>query len=283
MRAVRTVVDGLTFAEGIRWHDGAVYFSSMHDGRVRRIGPGGKAEVVATLDDDATSGLGWLPDGRMLVVAMHGRNVMRREPDGRMVVHAALDDVATFHANDMVVARDGTAYVGNFGFQLFPLLDPRPAALARVAPDGSVSVAAPDLWFPNGIALTPDERTLIVAESGGYCLTAFTRAADGTLTDRRPWAMLGDGNPPDGFCLDAEGAAWIAIPSTGKFIRVREGGEVVETISVDRHALACVLGGPERRTLYMAVSREIEPEKCLADPGGAVLLAEVDVPGAGRP
>lgn len=282
MRAIRTVVDGLAFAEAPRWHDGAVYFSDMHGRRVLRIGDNGEAEVVATLDD-ATSGLGWLPDGRLLVVAMHARRLMRQEADGSMVVHGDLKGVATFHANDMIVAADGTAYVGNFGFSIFPLIDPRPATLARVAPDGTVSAAASDLWFPNGIALSEDGGTLIVAESGAFCLTAFTVADDGSLSDRRIWASLEAGNAPDGICLDAEGAIWVAIPHHRKFIRVREGGEVVDTIEVDDHALACVLGGPDRRTLYMAVSRELEPDKCLVDPSASMLAAEVDVAGAGRP
>lgn len=282
MRAVRPVIDKLTFAEGPRWHDGALYISEMHSRRALKIVDAGKAEVIAQLDD-ATSGLGWLPDGRLLVVAMHERKVMRRERDGAMVIHADLGKVATFHANDMIVAADGTAYVGNFGFPIFPLGEPRPATLARVAPDGVVSAAAEDLWFPNGIALTGDGRTLVVAESGAFCLTAFAVNADGTLSNRRVWAALGEGNAPDGVCLDAEGAAWVAIPHQKKFVRVREGGEIVETITVKDHAIACVLGGPGRRTLYMTMSLELEPEKCLSNPSAAVLAAEVDVPGDGRP
>lgn len=282
MRSLRTVIDKLVFAEGPRWRDGALYFSDMHARRVLKVGDAGKVEVIAQIDD-ATSGLGWLPDGRLLVVAMHGRRVMRRERDGAMVVHADLGEVATFHANDMIVAADGTAYVGNFGFSIFPLGEPRAATLARVAPDGTVSAAAEELWFPNGIALTGDGRALVVAESGAFCLTAFTVSADGALSDRRVWAALGEGNAPDGICLDAEGAAWVALPHQKKFVRVREGGEIVETIEVSDHALACALGGPERRTLYMTVSLELEPEKCLSNPSAAVLAAEVDVPGEGRP
>ncbi|HEX7784501.1 MAG TPA: SMP-30/gluconolactonase/LRE family protein [Sphingobium sp.] len=282
MRAIRTVIDNLVFAEGPRWYDGALYISTMHDQQVLKITEAGEAEVIAALDD-ATSGLGWLPDGRLLVVAMHTRKVMRRESDGTIAVHGDLNSIATYHANDMIAAADGTAYVGNFGFSIFPLGQPCPATLARVAPDGTVSPAAENLWFPNGIALTDDEKTLIVAESGAYCLTAFTVGADGSLNDRRMWASLGDGNAPDGFCLDAEGAAWVALPHQKKFVRVREGGEIADTIPVDRHALACVLGGSDRRTLYMAVSEELEQEKCLSNPSAAVLAAEVDVAGQGKP
>ena len=253
MRDIETIADGLIFAEAPRWHDGALHITDMHGGHVLRIGDDGAVTIEAKLDD-MTSGLGWLPDGRLLVVSMADRKVMRREPDGQMVEHADLNGIATFHCNDMIVAADGTAYVGNSGFSLFPMGEPRTAAVARVDPAGDVNVAAADLWFPNGLAITADGGTLVVAESAGYCLTAFAIGSDGTLSDRRVWAPLAAGHAPDGLCLDAEGAAWVAVPHLRKFIRVREGGEVVETIAVDRHALACALGGPERRTLYMAVS-----------------------------
>jgi sugar lactone lactonase YvrE len=183
----------------------------------------------------------------------------------------------------MVVAPDGTAYVGTFGFSLFPFGDPCMASLARVAPDGRVSVAADNLFFPNGIALTDDGRTLIVAESMACRLTAFSVNPDGTLSDRRVWAVLGEGRAPDGICLDAEGAAWVAVPQQKAFVRVREGGDMLETIAVPDHALACVLGGEDRRTLYMTTSAEVEPDKCLANPSASLLMTRVDVAGAGRP
>ncbi len=282
MRRVHRLISGLSFAEGPRWHEDALYISDMHGRRVLRIDHEGSARVVAQIED-ATSGLGWLPDGRLLVVAMNARKIMRREHDGAMVEHADLGGIATFHCNDMIVSADGTAYVGNFGFPIFPLGEPRPATLARVDRNGVVSAAAADMWFPNGIALTGDGRTLIVAESAAVCLTAFAVADDGTLSDRRVWAHLGQNNAPDGLCIDAEGAAWVAVPHHRKFLRVRQGGEVVETIEVEEFALACALGGPERRTLFMTVSHELEPERCLANPSASVLVAEVEVPGEGRP
>ncbi len=282
MRDLRTIVDNLVFAEGPRWHDGALHISDMHGGRVLRIGDDGGLTSLAEIDD-MTSGLGWLPDGRLLVVSMAARKLMRRETDGRMVEHADLNAVATFHCNDMIVGADGTAYVGNFGFSLFPMGNPCLAVVARVEADGTVTVGASDLWFPNGIALTADGRTLIVAESAGFCLTAFTVAKDGTLSDRRIWAPLPEGHAPDGICLDEDGAAWVAIPHLKQFVRVLHGGEIAETIAVERHALACVLGGPHRRTLFMTVSTELEPEKCLSNPTAAVLATEVDVAGTGRP
>ena len=262
MREVRTIVDGLVFAEGPRWHEDALHISDMHGQRVLRIGDDGSVTTEAEIDD-MTSGLGWLPDGRLLVVSMAARKIMRRESDGRMVEHADLSEIATFHCNDMIVGTDGTAYVGNFGFSLFPMCDPCTAAVARVTPAGQASVGAANLWFPNGLAITGDGRTLIVAESAGFCLRAFAISADGTLSDRRVWAQLETGHAPDGICLDEEGAAWIAVPHLNKFIRVREGGELLETICVERHALACAMGGLNRRTLLMTVSHELEPERCL--------------------
>lgn len=282
MRDVRTIASRLPFAEGPRWHKGALYFSDMHGRRVWRLTEGEQLETVASLDA-ATSGLGWLPDGRLLVVGMESRKVMRQEADGSMVVHADLSGTVADNINDMIVSPEGVAYVTNFGFSLFPLGEPCPTVLPRILPDGSVSIAAEDLMFPNGIALTADGRTLIVAESMGFRLTAFTVAADGELTDRRVWADLGEGNAPDGICIDAEGAIWVALPATHSFVRVREGGEVLETIEVEDHALACVLGGEDRRTLYMATSVELEPGACLSNPSASLRAARVDVPGAGRP
>lgn len=282
MRTLTTLAAGCSFAEGPRWRDGALYFSDMHARRVVRIGADGALQPVAMFDS-AVSGLGWLPDGRLLVVAMEARKVMRLETDGRIVEHADLSAVASHNANDMVVGPDGVAYVGNFGFSLFPLGEPRTTNLARVAPDGAVSAAASDLFFPNGIALSEDGRTLIVAESAGFCLTAFTVEADGALTDRRLWAHFGEGWAPDGLCLDRDGAAWVALPHAHKFVHVREGGAILDTVEVRDYALACVLGGPDRRTLFMAVSSELEPEACLAKLGAGILATEVDVPGAGWP
>ena len=281
-RRVRTIVEGLSFAEGPRWRDGALYLADMHANRVLRVRADGGYDVVAKLEGPV-SGIGWLPDGRLLVVSMNDRRLMRREPDGRIVVHADLSDIAHWHANDMAVAADGTAYVGNFGFSLHPPGEFRSTSLARVAPDGAVSEAADELWFPNGIALSRDGRTLIVAESGAFRLTAFDVAPDGALVNRRVWAQLGVGESPDGVCLDAEGAAWIALPTQRAFVRVREGGEVVETIEAPQIALACVLGGADRRTLYMMSAAHTAPEDCVADLTGTVTATEVDVAGVGFP
>ena len=204
-RKLETVVEGLAFGESPRWRDGALYFSDVHANRVGRLFPDGRHEFLTTFDGPV-SGIGWLPDGRMLVVSMWDKKILRREPDDSFVTHADISSLATGHANDMIVRDDGVAFVGNFGFSLYPPEDPRPAVLARIDPNGSISVADEETYFPNGMVITPDGKTLILGESGGACLTAFDLAADGTLSNRREWAQFPMGAVPDGICLDAEGS-----------------------------------------------------------------------------
>ena len=281
-RTLQTLVSGLSFAEAPRWHAGALWLSDMHADRVVRVSMSGALEVVAQFDGPV-SGLGWLPDGRLLVVSMHDRRVLRLEHDGRVVEHASIAGVAPYHANDMIVAADGTAYAGNFGYSIFPREEPRATVLARIAPDGSVTAEGRDLWFPNGMVITPDATTLIVAESGAARLTAFDVATDGKLGSRRVWAEFGTGQAPDGICLDAEGLMWVAMPRQNKFVRVREGGDVVETIEVDDYALACVLGGADRRVLFLLTSGETHPDRCAAALSARVRTTRVEIAGAGRP
>ena len=282
MQEIRTIVSGLSFAEAPRWHDGALYITDMFDNRVLRIDEGGTASVVARFDAPV-SGLGWLPDGRMLAVSMEARQVLRQEEDSRFVLHADLSGIATYHANDMIVTEDGTAYVGNFGFSLHPPEEPRMATLAKISPSGTTTAVAEDLFFPNGMAVTPDNGTLIVAETGGCRIVAFNIGSDGALAGRRIWADLGAGVMPDGMCLDEEGAVWVALPLAKEFVRVREGGEVVDRIQVADAALACVLGGPDRRTLYLMTSGALDPESCRTQRNASVLAVGVETPGAGRP
>jgi sugar lactone lactonase YvrE len=183
----------------------------------------------------------------------------------------------------MVVAADGTAYVGNFGFSLTPRGEVKPAKLAKVTPDGRASVAADGLLFPNGSVITPDGRTLIVGESAGRCLTAFTIGADGELGERRPWAPMPEGAFPDGICLDADGAVWVASPPTREVLRIREGGDILERIATEQMAIAAMLGGSEHRTLFICTADSTDPAYCLAHHTARVLAVEVAVPGAGRP
>ena len=276
----RVLAEGLRFPEGPRWRDGRLYFSDMHAGRVLALDADGRCEEVLALDGDEPSGLGWLPDGRLLVVAMRARKLLRRDPGG-LAVHADLAPLLPLLANDMVVDGRGRAYVGNFGFDLHAGERPRPTSLALVHPDGRSELAAADLLFPNGSVVTPDGRTLIVAESFGARLTAFDVAADGRLSRRRVFAAL-EGAVPDGICLDAEGAVWVASPVSHGALRVREGGEVTHRIAVERQAYACMLGGPERRTLFLCTAESPDPAATAAR-RGRIEAVEVDVPGAGWP
>jgi sugar lactone lactonase YvrE len=281
-RTLTTLVADIAFGEAPRWRDGWLYLSDIHADRVLRVAPAGGYEVVATFDGP-TSGLGWLPDGRMLVVSMHDRKLLREEPGG-FVEHADLSAIATWHANDMVVAEDGTAYVGNFGFRIFPVREEaRPAAIARVAPDGAVSVAADNFWFPNGAVITPDGSTLIVAESRAKCLTALDIATDGSLVNRRLWGQMSDEQLPDGICLDAEGAIWIASPPSREVVRMAEGGAILETIVTEQEAIACMLGGDDGRTLFILTAEGRDPAWCRENHTARVLATTVEVRGAGRP
>jgi sugar lactone lactonase YvrE len=281
-RTTTIVLDGLCFPEGPRWHEGRLFFSDQHDHRVVAMTPGGEAQTTVVEVPQQPSGLGWLPDGRMLVVSMLDRRVMRME-DGKLVEHADLSAFATAPCNDMVVDAQGRAYVGHFGFAMYEGEGPRDASLLLVQPDGSVSIAAEPLQFPNGTVITPDGATLIVGESMGGRLTAFTIAADGSLTDRREFAKL-EGAVPDGICLDAEGAVWSACPLSGRVLRVKEGGEVLDEVKVSHDfAFACMLGGADRRTLYICTAPTHVPSECRVQRGGRIEAVEVDVPGAGLP
>jgi sugar lactone lactonase YvrE len=280
-RSTTIVLDGFCFPEGPRWHDDRLFFSDQHDHRVVAMTPSGAAETIVEVPQQP-SGLGWLPDGRMLVVSMLDRRVMRFE-DGRLVEHADLSAFATAPCNDMVVDAQGRAYVGHFGFEMYEGQGPRDASLLLVQPDGSVSIAAEPLQFPNGTVITPDGLTLIVGESMGGRLTAFTIGPDGSLTDRRLFAKL-EGAVPDGICLDADGAVWSACPLSGRVLRVKEGGEVLDEVKVSHDfAFACMLGGADRRTLYICTAPTHIPAECRTQRAGRIEAVEVDVPGAGLP
>ena len=276
----KVLLDGLVFPEGPRWRDGVLWFSDMHAGRVMSVDVAGRSEVIVEVPN-CPSGLGWLPDGRLLIVSMNDRKLLRLDPGGLSEV-ADLSDIATFHCNDMVVDAQGRAYVGNFGFDFAagePLV---PAALALVTPDGAVRVAASDLEFPNGTVITPDGKTLIVGESFGGRLTAFDILPDGMLANRRVWAQL-EGAVPDGICLDAEGAIWVASPLSSEVLRVREGGAVARRIAVETQAIACMLGGADRRTLFILTAGSVDPERAKKEKRGRIEAIEVDVAGAGYP
>jgi sugar lactone lactonase YvrE len=280
-RTTEVLLDGLAFPEGPRWHDDRLWFSDQHDKRVVAMDTDGKSETIVEVPNQP-SGLGWLPDGRMLVVSMKDRRVFRLETDG-LALHADLAALAPGECNDMVVDATGRAYVGNFGFDMYGGEKPRDTCVIAVEPDGAARVAADGLSFPNGTVITPDGRTMLIGESMAARVSAFDIDADGNLSDRREWATL-SGATPDGICLDAEGAVWIASPFTGDVLRVAEGGEVLDTVkSTHPGAFACMLGGADRRTLFICSAPSHIAEECVAAHQGRIEAVSVDVPGAGLP
>lgn len=280
MAKFKVLLDGLMFTEGPRWHDGKLFFSDMHAHKVMSVDLEGKAQTIVEVPT-WPSGLGWLPDGRMLIVSMTDRKLLRLDPDG-LKTHADLDTLASFYCNDMVVDGKGRAYVGNFGYDLLSGEPQKPAELILVNPDGSARVVADGFDFPNGTVISPDGKTLVVGESMSHRLTAFNIQNDGSLTNRRPFADLGEA-VPDGIALDAEGAIWVASPMSKELLRVRDGGAVAERLTFDTMPIACALGGSDRRTLFMLTSDSINPDECRAKKASKIWIKEVAVAGAGWP
>jgi len=278
------LLTGLGFGESPRWHDGRLWFSDMGTNELSAIDTAGEREVIATLPG-MPMGSGWLPepDGRMLIVSSRDGKLLRREPDGSLVLYCDLAVLDPHPWSDMAVDSRGNAYIGNIGFD-FPGGAPAPGILALVTPDGTVRQVANDLQFPNGIAITPDNRTLIVAESYASRLTAYDIAADGTLSGRRVWAEL-DNAAPDGICLDAEGAIWYADVPNRHCVRVREGGELLATVALDRGCFACILGGADGRTLFIVAAEFAGPASFApgAPRTGQVVTVPAPAPGAGWP
>jgi sugar lactone lactonase YvrE len=274
------LLDGLAFPESPRWHDGKLWFSDMYTHRVATVTLEGKTELIATVPQ-RPSGLGWLPDGRLLIVSMLDRRLLRLDASGLTVV-AELADLAPCHCNDMVVDRQGRAYIGNFGFDFMEKEPVKATVIVMVTPEGERRVVANDLLFPNGCVITPDGRTFIVGETFANRLSAFSIAADGSLSERRVWAQL-QGSAPDGICLDAEGAIWLASPISREVLRVREGGAVTHRIDVATQALACMLGGPDGHTLFVLSAPLTLPEKGRALKLGRIETVRVEIPAAGLP
>lgn len=273
---LHTLMSGLMFVESPRWHDDRLWFSDMVAGDVIAVDRAGKSEVVAHVP---TLGLGFLPDGRLLIVSMRDGLLLRREPDGSLATHASLSSLSRFPWNDLVVDGRGNAYVNNIGFE-FPGGAFAPGIVALVTSDGAVLQVADGLAFPNGMAVTSDNTTLIVAESYGARLTAFDIAADGSLSNQRVWASI-EGAHPDGICLDADNAVWYGDVAAKRCVRVREGGEILQSIDLDRGCFACALGGPDRRTLFLMAA---EFSNAMGEARtGQVLTMEAPAPGAGWP
>jgi sugar lactone lactonase YvrE len=276
------LMTGIAFGESPRWHDGRLWFADWGAQELIAVDLEGRSEVVVRVPSFPFC-VDWLPDGRLLIVSARDRLLLRREPDGSLATHADLSGLSYYPWNEIVVDGRGTAYVNNIGFD-FPCGEFAPGTVALLAPDGSVRRVADGVAFPNGMAVTPDNSTLIVAESYANKLTAFDIVEDGGLSNRRVWADLGDG-VPDGLCLDAEGAVWYADVPNKRCVRVREGGEVLQTIDLDRGCFACMLGGPDGKTLFL-VAQEWRGMESAADEEertGQILTAPAPAASAGWP
>jgi len=296
-RTITTLVEGFSFLESPRWHGRRLWLSDFYTRCVVAVTPDGGVTEMAEIEHQP-SGLGWLPDGRMLVVSMRDRRVWRQEADGELALHADLCGLGTGLLNDMVVDAAGRAYVGSFGFDLHGGADVALSQLALVHPDGAAELVGEPLSFPNGMAITPDGSTLIVAESFGNRLSALPIVAGGSLGPRRTFAEFGPfpgAGPadavmgmltfgPDGICLDADGAVWVTDALGQKVVRVADGGEVLEEIvTAPDGVFACMLGGADGRTLFLCAAPDFFEEPRRSAREAKILTVRVDVPGAGLP
>jgi sugar lactone lactonase YvrE len=281
--APRVLLDGIAFGECPRWRDGRLWFCDWAAEELIAVTPGGERELITHVRSFPFS-IDWLPDGRLLVVSARRQALLTLADGGTLVPYADLIPLADRPPNnELVVDAAGRAYVDGGGFDMMAGEPPAPGTIALVTADGTARLVAEDIAFGNGMAITDDGATLIVAESHGRRLTAFDIAGDGSLSGRRTWADLGEGTP-DGICLDADGAVWYADVPNRRCVRVREGGEVLETIEHDRGCFACMLGGAEGTTLFI-IARAWAGVESTQDGArtGQVLAVEVDVPHAGRP
>ena len=273
------ICQGFTFIEGPRWYQGALWFSDFYDEAVFRVVPGERPEKVVSVPQQP-SGLGWLPNGDLLISSMLDKTLYRWSENQGLKKYADVSAIAERRINDMLVDPSGRAWVGNFGFVHQDGESIAPGTLARVDTDQSVHAAANDLLFANGMVLVNGGKTLIVAETYRGCLTAFDIESTGDLVNRRLWAQLPDGDVPDGICVDEEDAIWVASPTTGSVLRLREGGEVTDSIQTGRKAIACALGGNAGRTLFVSSSESTNRDMCLYRRAAAIHTFEVAIASA---
>ncbi len=283
------LTDNVKFPEGPRWHAGKLWFSDYGTRQIMNVDLQGNVLTLLELPDMAPA-FGWTPMGRLILVSPRAGRLLRLD-DSELVAFADLSGVAPYGCGELVIDAQGRAYTGSAGYDIFKFgpgyqADPKFGPLVLVTPDGSARIVADGMAFPNGMVITPDGQTLIVAESHANRLTAFTIESDGSLSHRRVWAQFDQGPlehrmNPDGMCLDAEGAVWVASPVTKEVIRVREGAEITQRIPVDTFPLACMLGGPERRTLFITTTEILNPWD--SNVRGRIETTQVDIPGAGLP
>jgi sugar lactone lactonase YvrE len=278
----QVLLSGLAIGESPRWHEGRLWFSNWGTQEIVAVDLDGNSEIMLRVPTTIPFSIDWLPDGRLLVVSGPEARLLRCEADGTLVTHADLSGL-TGGFNEIVVDHRGNAYVNGGSFDFESGAGAESGVVVLVRPDGSVRQVADNIVFGNGMAITEDGSTLIVAESWARRLSAFDIAADASLSNRRVWADLGDA-PPDGICMDAEEAVWFADVPNKRCVRVREGGEVLQTIELDRGGFACMLGGPDGRTLFILAAEWAGMEN-MDDSArtGQLLVAEASAPGAGRP
>ena len=275
-----TVTSGLAFPEAPRWHAHKLWFTDQHAASVYQLTSEGRLSLFATTDD-RPGGLGWLPDGSLLVVYMTQRRLMRRA-ENHWVEYADLSSLASYHCNDLVVDQRGTVFAGNFGHPIETGKPMGPAELIRIDASGMPQVVSRDLVFPNGSVITGDARSLLIAETFAHRISRFDLDADSRLSNHRIWAELGDATP-DGICLDAEGALWVASPFTHEVLRLAEGGEGLAQCRTLGTPYACMLGGDDRRTLYICTSETDDPTEAARLKSGRIESVRVEVPGSGLP
>ena len=308
MKELKKLTGGLYFGEGPRWHENKLWFSDFYSHKVMTLDENNSLETVCDVPSQP-SGLGWLPNGDLLIVSMLDRKILKFS-EGSISVHADLSEYVAHKCNDMVVGRDGTAYVGNFGMgDAGESLNS--THLMIVKSDGTVLKGPDNLLFPNGTVITEDGKNLIIAETLGAKLTSFDIEDNGELTNRKLWARTSplfslliikflssmgfdlskvdfskyskNLHVPDGICLDEKNGIWIASPTTKAVVRIEKGGNITDTINTPKGAFACMLGGKERKTLYVIISNSSDPEEAQASPEGEIHSIEVEIPGVGKP
>jgi len=280
MPELHTLLTGLAMGESPRWHEGRLWVCDWGTQEIVAVDLDGSSEVILRLQSSPFS-IDWLPDGRLLILSSRDGLLLRQEPDGSLVTHADLTSLSHRPWNEVVVDGRGNAYVNNIGFD-FPSGEFAPGIVAVVTAAGVTRQVADGVAFPNGMAVTSDNATLILAESYGNKLTAFDIAADGLLANRRTWANL-PGDHPDGICLDSEDAVWYGDVGNKHCVRVGQGGEVLQTVELDRGCFACILGGADRRTLFIIVADYSNPAALMSGRTGQVLTVQASAPGAGWP